>query len=70
MLLELAFGDTYGAGFEYGAKEFVPQFNTLEQLLNSCYPVKNGHPKELLPDMYRYFTGMNGRNIIPKCTNY
>ena len=39
MLLELAVGDAFGAGFEYALPEFVQQHNTLEQYVqNPVYP--------------------------------
>ena len=35
MLLEIAIGDAYGAGFEFAPKEFVEEFNTLEQYVDN-----------------------------------
>lgn len=46
MLLELAIGDAYGAGFEYTNRDFIKQHNTLERYVH--------HPrhKAIKPGMY------------------
>jgi ADP-ribosylglycohydrolase len=52
MLVELAVGDAYGAGFEYAAPEFVRQHNTLARYVR--------HPRHrILPGCYTDDTQMS-----------
>jgi ADP-ribosyl-[dinitrogen reductase] hydrolase len=39
MLLELAIGDAYGAGFEYVNRQLIRQFNTLERYVKHPRPI-------------------------------
>ncbi|MBI2151938.1 ADP-ribosylglycohydrolase family protein [Candidatus Woesearchaeota archaeon] len=53
MLLELAIGDAYGAGFEYNTSEVIAQYNNLSQYIQ--------HPKHIgtKPGMYTDDTQMS-----------
>jgi ADP-ribosylglycohydrolase len=48
MLLELAIGDAYGAGFEYANRQLIRQFNTLSQYVQ--HPRHGTHPGEYTDD--------------------